>query len=239
MHITDVSIHPNKFPTKEYYPFNLELFHKTDNINFESPVTFFIGENGTGKTTLLKALANKCDIHIWQAHERTRYDYNPYENYFHTTISINWQNEPVPGSFFASQTFRHFTENLDEWASMDPKLLDYFGGESLVSKSHGQSLMAFFKSRYERTGIYLLDEPETALSPKSQIELLRILNHFTQNGNTQFIIATHSPILLACPGAKIYSFDEDVVKEIDYEQTEYFQVYKDFLNNRDHFLNGI
>ena len=239
MHLTTVSIHVEKFPTTEHYPFNLDLFHNTNILNFENPVTFFIGENGTGKSTLLKAMATKCGIYIWEAVERARYQYNPYEHLFYSALSIAWANGLVPGSFFASQTFRHFTQNLDEWASMDPKLLDYFGGKSLMDQSHGQSLMSFFKSRYERKGLYFLDEPETALSPKSQIELLRVLNHFSRNGNTQFIIATHSPILLACPGATIYSFDEKTVQTIEYEETQYYRIFRDFMANRELFLKDI
>jgi predicted ATPase len=97
--------------------------------------------------------------------------------------------------------------------------------------------MAFFRSRFKVKGLYLLDEPETALSAKKQIQLLKLLQDMTAQGHAQFIIATHSPILLACPNAKIYSFDYIPIKTIDYEQTEHYKIYKDFLNNREKFLN--
>jgi len=108
-----------------------------------------------------------------------------------------------------------------------------------MSQSHGQSLMSFFKARFKIKGIYFMDEPETALSPKTQLDLLKVLKDMSHAGHAQFVIATHSPILLACPGAKIYSFDNMPVKQIDYEETEQFQVYKDFMQDRNKFLDGI
>jgi predicted ATPase len=119
-------------------------------------------------------------------------------------MEVLWADSSVPGSYFSSEIFRIWVEALDEFASADPGVLRYFGGRSLVSQSQGESLLAFFRSRYSIRGLYLLDEPETALSPRSQIELIRILLKASMHGNAQFIIATHSPILLACPGAVIY-----------------------------------
>jgi predicted ATPase len=119
---------------------------------------------------------------------------------------------------------------------MDPGLIDYLGGKSLMSQSHGQSLMAFFTSRFKIKGIYFLDEPETALSPKSQLELLNLLEDMTRSDHAQFIIASHSPILLACPGAEILSFDENPVKQIDYKDTEHFRIYKEFMTDHRKFL---
>ena len=101
-----------------------------------------------------------------------------------------------------------------------------------MTQSHGQSLMSYFKTRYQIRGLYIVDEPETALSPKSQLELLRILHQMSQAGHAQFIIATHSPILLACLGAKIYSFDESPVKRIEYEDTQYYRIYKVTFKSR-------
>ena len=98
--------------------------------------------------------------------------------------------------------FKDFTHVLDEWAVSDPGQLEYFGGELLVTQSHGQSMMSYFRARYKIRGIYLLDEPETALSPKSQLELLDIINKNSLTGQAQFIIATHSPLLLACSWRK-------------------------------------
>jgi predicted ATPase len=120
---------------------------------------------------------------------------------------------------------------VEIWEADNPGQIDYFGGKSLVAQSHGQSIMSYFRSRYKIKGLYLMDEPETALSPKSQLQLLRLLQEMSSLGHAQFIIATHSPILLACPGSVIYSFDHCPVKAVHYEETEHFRVYKDFMEN--------
>jgi predicted ATPase len=231
MHVRSVTFHPQEYPTKDRYPFNLEIFHQTQDIEFDTPVSLFIGENGTGKSTLLEALANKCGIYIWRGPERRRYENNPYEELFFKYVSIEWVDGRVPGSFFGSSIFNNFTQILDEWASADPALLDLFGGRSLATQSHGQSILSFFRSRYKIKGLYLLDEPETALSPKSQIELLAILKEMGSKGHAQFIIATHSPILLACTGATIHSFDHVPIRKIEYEETELFKTYKKFMED--------
>ncbi|MCJ7772167.1 MAG: AAA family ATPase [Desulfobacterales bacterium] len=238
MHLLKLNLFPEKYPTLDQYPFNLDIFHKTKTIEFTSPVTFFAGENGTGKSTLLEAISLQCGVHIWKSEERARYTLNPYEDRLYQSMSVQWTNGSVPGSFFGSHIFQHFAQLLDEWAAGDPGLLKYFGGESLLTKSHGESLMSFFKARYKIKGIYFLDEPETALSPKSQIELLQILSSAMKSEHLQFVIATHSPILLACPEATIYSFDYLPVKKINYEQTEYYLVYKDFMEDRNKYIKG-
>ena len=237
MHLKKIDILPEKFPTVESYPFNLELFQQTRTVEFTTPVTFFIGENGTGKSTLLRALANKCGIYIWEFKDINKYKYNKYEQDLYKTISIEWSNGSVPGSFFSSEIFKDFSQILDEWAKGDSHILDYFGGESLMNQSHGQSIISYCRSRYKIKGLYLLDEPETALSPKSQIALLELLTKTSQQGHAQFIIATHSPILLACPGANILSFDHIPLKQIDYEETEHYRIYKDFMEDRNRYLN--
>jgi predicted ATPase len=238
MHVERVTFRSDQFPTEENYPFNLAVLRETSGIIFHSPVTFFIGENGTGKSTLLEALAHKCGIHIWSGMERKRFESNPYEEALHRFIAVQWTNGAVPGSFFSSGIFRNFAQSLDEWAAASSKILDYFGGKSLLTQSHGQSLMSFFKARYRIKGLYLLDEPETALSPKTQLELLTLLRDMSQAGHAQFIIATHSPILMACPGAHIYSFDSTPIKLVDYEDTEHYQVYKGFMEDRKRFLGN-
>ena len=237
MHLTKVTLNPEKYPTLEHYPFNLDLFQINQSITFTSPVTFFIGENGSGKSTLLEAITRKCGIYIWQGVLRPRFNASPYEKDLYKTIDVEWNNgKKVPGSFFGSQIFSNFTRILDEWLTMDPGLLEYFGGKSLMAQSHGQSLMAFFKSRLRLKGLYLLDEPETALSPKSQLMLLKLLREGCRSGNAQFIIATHSPILLACPGARILSFDETPVRQVAYENTDHYRIYKEFMAAPDNFL---
>ncbi len=236
MHLSHVRFHPEKYPTDKKYPLNLKIFHQTPEIKFNRPVTLFVGENGTGKSTLLEAMAKRCNIHIWRDAPMRRVDKNPYENLFYRFISIAWKNGPVPGSYFGSSIFEHFAKILDEWATMDPGQLEDFGGKSLISMSHGQSLMAFFENRYRIKGLYLLDEPETALSPKSQIRLLEIINQMSTAGHAQFIIATHSPLLLACRNAKIFSFDHIPIQPVEYEETHHYQIYKKFMEDKDQFL---
>jgi predicted ATPase len=237
-HLKEVKLLPDQYPTRNHYPFNINVLQQTRSIKFSSPVTFFIGENGSGKSTLLEALAHRCKIYIWRGIERTRCENNPFEEQLYLYIEVEWTDGLVPGSFFSSQIFRNFAQLLDEWEADNPGQIDYFGGKSLLTQSHGQSLMSFFKARYKIKGLYLLDEPETALSPKSQLQLLKLLQDMSALGHAQFIIATHSPILLACPGSVIYSFDHTPVKTVHYEDTEHYQIYKSFMENPGRYLKG-
>jgi predicted ATPase len=239
MHLKRVILHPETYPTGDCYPFSLPVFHDTECVVFGTPVTLFAGENGTGKSTLLEAIAHRCQIHIWRELERLRFEVNPYEKRFYDYISVEWANGRVPGSYFGSETFKDFAHILDEWAAADPGQLKYFGGKSLVTQSHGQSLMSYFESRYKIKGLYLLDEPETALSPKSQLRLLEILTRMGRAGHAQFIVATHSPILLACPDATIYSFDCSPLEPVCYEETSHYQIYAEFMKNRGQYLAGL
>lgn len=238
IHLLKVSLLVDQYPTDRYYPFNLDVLKRTPGLEFSSSVTFLIGENGTGKSTLLEALARRCGIHIWSGMETTRVDRNPYEQQLFLHLEVEWQNGIVPGSFFSSQIFRNFAQLLDIWEFDNPGQIDYFGGKSLLSQSHGQSLMSFFRSRYKLKGLYLLDEPETALSPKTQLDLLRLLQEMGNEGEAQFIIATHSPILMACPRGRIYTFDEIPVRTIDYHETEHYRIYKEFMEDPTRYLAG-
>jgi predicted ATPase len=231
-HIVSATLHHEKYPSDCHYPFTLPIFNQTKRILFEYPVTFFVGENGTGKSTLLEALALASDIHIWRKEEGARYQINRYEKQLYKYVSLEWANGRVPGSYFGSEIFNDFRRIVDSWAASDPGQLKCFGGKSLVTQSHGQSMMSYFRSRYKIKGIYFLDEPETALSPKSQLELLDVLRENGKSGHAQFIIATHSPILLAYENAKIYSFDNSPISVIEYQETEHYRIYKNFLIDR-------
>lgn len=238
IYLKQADILSNTFPNTDFYPFNLTIFQNTTHIPLNQDITFFIGENGSGKSTLLKALALKCRIHIWDNETHIRVKQNPYENDLYKSIDIQWKNSPVPGSFFSSRIFSDFSRNLEEWAINDAQMLNFFGGESLITQSHGQSLMSYFKSRYKIKGIYFLDEPETALSPASLIELLNLLTRLGSKGDAQFFIATHSPFLLACPDAKIYSFDNAEIESVKYQDTAYFKLYKKFMDHPEIFINN-
>ncbi|MGW8303589.1 MAG: AAA family ATPase, partial [Desulfobacterales bacterium] len=132
MHLKQVCIFPQKFPAHDCYPFNLDLFSQPRTIDVRHPVTFFVGENGTGKSTLLQAISQRCGIYIWRGQLRARFQYNPFETQFYKAVEVEWSQDTVPGSFFASEIFKNFAQIVDEWATMDPGLLKYFGGKSLM-----------------------------------------------------------------------------------------------------------
>jgi len=236
LHLKRVKFLSDQYPTENHYPFNIDALRQTQSITFSAPVTFFVGENGSGKSTLLEALAKRCQIYIWRGEDRTRAVINHYEETLFLYLEVEWTDGIVPGSFFSSQIFRNFAQLVDEWEADNPGQIDYFGGKSLLTQSHGQSIMSFFKSRYKIKGLYLLDEPETALSPKTQLELLKLLREMGRLGHAQFIIATHSPILLYCPNSVIYSFDHAPVKVIRYEDTDHYHIYKDFMKDPGRYL---
>ena len=231
-YLSSVTILSDKIPRLDAYPFNLSVVQSGGTLPLRTPVTYFVGENGSGKSTFLKSIANRCNIYRWQGMQRQRSFSNRYENALCNYLDISWSNGTVPGSYFDSEVFNNFAQILDEWAASDPGVLSYFGGESLMTKSHGQCNMTFFRNRFNRKGLYLLDEPETALSPRFQLEFLDLLRETAERGKAQYIISTHSPILLSHPGATIYSFDQSPVEEIAYEKTELYTVYKEFLNAR-------
>lgn len=230
MHLTKVAIDHSRFPTKDVHPFDLPILQRTDVIDLANPVTIFTGENGTGKSTLLKAICIRCNIHIWEGMHRPRYEINPHENMLHHALDIQWANGSVPGSFFSPELFRNYSQLVDTWAVNNPGILAYYGGESLITQSHGQSCMAFFKSMYKAKGLYFLDEPEAALSPKTQLELLTVLKEMSADGNAQFIISTHSPILMSCGLAGLYSFDHDRIERTSLKNTSHFKVYSNFFS---------
>lgn len=233
MHLKKVFIYRDKFPVVDRYPFNLAIFQKTPFLEFTSPVTFFVGENATGKSTLMQAMARRCGIYIWcEDSGRDRVENNPYEKQLVQAIDVEWTDHAVPGSFFGSDMFRNYAQIIDEWAKTDPGLLEYYGGKSLVSQSHGQSILSFFGACFKVKGLYFLDEPETGLSPASQLKLLDLLLQTSGQGHAQFIIATHSPILLSCPEATLYSFDTIPINRMNYKDSQHYHVFRDFFQNK-------
>ena len=231
MHLKNVRIYGDMFPAVDRYPFNIPILKKSDGVEFGKNVTLFAGENGTGKSTLLRAICMRCGIHIWDSDKRIRFEYNPYEDKLRDFIDVEWVSDSVKGTYFGSQIFESFARLLDEWAHNDPAQLEYFGGKSLLEQSHGQSLMSFFRARYKLKGLYFLDEPECALSPKTQLELKHLLEEYGREGLAQFVIATHSPILLSVEGSEVYSFDGEIIKPVDFRETSHYRIYKKFFEN--------
>ena len=229
MHLTSVRIHRERFPTRRHYPFNIPCLHGTGELRFQRPVVFFQGENGSGKSTLLEAIARKCGIHIWDRPRRHLAHNNPFETRLQHYLTATWSNGGVPGSLFRAETFRDLSDFLDDVALCDPGRLQIHGGQILNTLSHGQGILAYLSHRFRSPGLYLLDEPEAALSPSSQIELLNVLRRAEARGGAQFLITTHSPILLCYPGAQIMSFEPPRIREIAYHDTEHYRLYKQFM----------
>ncbi len=236
MYITQVKLHSEYYPTDRYYPFNIPTLRRTAALVLKKPVVFFVGENGSGKSTLLEALTRKCGVHIWdKVKRRAGYD-NPYADRLVDFIDVTWANGRVPGSLFRAETFEEMVDFLDDAALCDPGRLAYQGGHLLNTLSHGEGMLTYFQGRYHVKGLYFLDEPEAALSPTSQIKFLKMLQLLAASEQAQFIIATHSPILLAYPDAQIFSFDEEHIQEVTYEETAHYRIYKQFFADRRAYL---
>lgn len=238
MHITKVRINSDDYPTSRYYPFNIPALRETPILTFKKPVVFFVGENGSGKSTLLEAITKKCGVTIWDKPRRHVAHNNPYETRLADYVTVTWANGHVPGSLFRAETFRDFADFLDDVALCDPGRLKYHGGKILNTLSHGEAILTYFGGRFHIKGLYFLDEPEAALSPTAQVRFLRLLRRLEVEGHAQFIIATHSPILLAHPGAQIFSFDSSHIEEVSYEDTAHYRLYKQFFTDRRAFLEA-
>jgi predicted ATPase len=236
VYITEIEIQSEQYPTNSCYPFNVPTLRKAQKVTLNKPVVFFVGENGSGKSTLLEALCRKCGIHIWDKPKRHIAHENPYETRLSDYIDVTWANGRVTGSLFRAETFREFSDFIDDVALCDPGRLQYHGGRILNVLSHGQGILSYLATRYRIQGLYFLDEPEAALSPTSQIKFLRLLQGLSAQGHAQFIVATHSPILLALPDAQIYSFDPPQIAEVQYTETKHYRLYRQFLADPDAYL---
>lgn len=228
MHLAGLHLDAGRFPPADRYPFRLPVFRRPFDLDLNAGVIFFVGDNGAGKSTLLRALCRRAGVFIWGGFA----DLTPDEEAFLCALELRWSRGPVPGSFFSSETFFNFSQIADQDAAMH----EFFGPRAFGTQSHGQSLLSYFTARYRLPGLYFLDEPETALTPGGQLELLRLLQAMSRAGHAQFIIATHSPILLACPGAKLYRFDGPGIRPVEYRETEHYRFYRAFLENPAPFL---
>jgi len=240
MYLKSVAIDSDTFPINDQYPFNIPILHSTRRIEFTSPLTFFVGKNGSGKSAILDAIARKSGFLPWGGTKTHRVHDNPYETQLANHLKLTLQPRHSYGFHFRAEAFLNFAASLDDIILDDPARDYYFGGKSLNIVSHGESFLTFFKSySCQLDGLYLFDEPEAALSPHNQLEFARILLDFLQNGNggKQFIIATHSPIVMACPGAHILTFDAESVRPIDYKLTEHYKFYREFLTKPEEFFN--
>lgn len=155
-------------------------------------------------------------------------------------LILSWRQKPKDGYFFRAETFYNIANHLDYLErECGGKAYSSYGGKSLHDQSHGEGFFSFFKNRMNRGGFFILDEPEAALSPQRQLSLLVVIKQLCKDFNTQFIIATHSPILLAYPDATIYSCDGDHLKKVAYTETPHYQITKDFLNNPELYLKNL
>ena len=238
MHLLRVQIHGDRFPTGRIYPFDIPSIQGIQEFQLRKRIVFFVGENGSSKSTLLDAIARKCGIHVWDKPRRHLAHNNPFETRLKDYVSTQWSNGGVPGSVFRAETFQDLSDFLDDVALCDPGRLQYHGGQILNTLSHGEGILSYLSARCRVKGLYLLDEPEAALSPASQIQFLKVLRQLEDESSAQFIIATHSPILLAYPGAQILSFEPGGIREIEYEETAHYRLYRQFMLDPSAFIRA-
>jgi predicted ATPase len=206
-------------------------------LRLEKNVTFFVGENGTGKSTLLEAIANKCNFNLQGGNRNHLYNIEEEQMPLAQVMKLGWSIKTAYGFFMRAESYFNFANYIDELAKEFPRTLDAYGGRSLHEQSHGESFLSLFTHKFDN-GIFLLDEPEAALSPQRQLTFLSIINELEKLGVAQFIIATHSPILLSYPGAQILNFDDNI-NPIEYQDTEHYKLTKNFLNNPEAYLRHL
>lgn len=233
MFLKKVTLLRDQIPHPNQYPFTIPAIQELDSMRFKTPISFFVGENGTGKSTLLEGIAANIGFNPAGGSRSNMYEVDASESQLGDYLRLSWLPKISNGFFFRAETFYHFAsylEKVDETGFRD------YGGKSLHQQSHGESFLSLFSNRFHGKAIYLLDEPEAALSPARQLTFLRVMHDLTKQKNVQMIIATHSPILLGFPNAQIFSFDENQIREVSYEMTEHYSIMKYFLHNREKML---
>jgi predicted ATPase len=231
----------DKVRSFDRYPYTLPAIAKLDKITFHPAVTFLIGENGAGKSTLLEALAVAWGFNPEGGSHNFRFSTRA----SHSSLSdclrlVKGIHRPKDGFFLRAESFFNVAteiERLDD-APGGPPLIDSYGGRSLHEQSHGESFFTLLMDRFRGQGLYLLDEPEAALSPTRQMAMISRMHQLVTD-HSQFIIATHSPIIMAYPNAQILWVNEEGIQPVEYTETEHYSVTKDFLNRYERFLKEL
>ncbi|MBE6996346.1 MAG: ABC transporter ATP-binding protein [Ruminococcaceae bacterium] len=215
------------------YPFNIpavRFLRGTDNLPIEKPVTFFVGENGTGKSTLIEAIAIAMGFNSEGGSRDFFFSTQDTHSDLCDHLTISKFVCPKDGFFLRAESFYNTASYLDENSTMQR-----YGGVSFHEQSHGESFLALAMNRFEGNGLYILDEPEAALSPQRLMSLMIIIDELVKN-NSQFIIATHSPILMAYPNADILEFSEAGIRKVGYRETEHYKITKQFIDTPERMI---
>lgn len=207
-------------------------------LTLERPVTFFVGENGSGKSTLLEAIAVAYGFNPEGGTKNFSFSTEDSHSGLWKALTLVKRGFAADGFFLRAESFYNaasYIDRLDREPSFGPPLIGSYGGVSLHRRSHGESFLALVQHRFGGHGVYLLDEPEAALSPARQLTLLAQLDDLVKR-ESQFIIATHSPILMAFPGAEILEFSENGIRPAAYRETEHYQITRRFLEDPERML---
>jgi predicted ATPase len=229
----------DRVPSFSRFPYSLPALRGLERLPFHPTVTFLVGENGTGKSTLLEALALSLRLNP----EGGSRNFNFATRASHSSldeclrVARTWRH-PRDSYFLRAESFYNVATEIERLDEGSGELLGAYGGRSLHEQSHGESFFALFRKRFRPPGLYLMDEPEAALSPKRQLEFLVVLHAHCKQGS-QFVIATHSPIIMAYPDACIHVLGEEGIREVPYQETEHYLVTRGFLSNPQRTLSGL
>jgi len=229
-----------RIPDPNRFPYNLPAIRGLETMAFHPKVTFLVGENGSGKSTLLEAIAVASGLNPEGGSRNfnfaTRASHSPLDG----CLRLAKVAGRLPGDsyFLRAESFYNVAseiERLDREGD-GPRIIDAYGGTSLHEQSHGESFFALFEHRFGDNGLYLMDEPEAALSPNRQLQFLALLHDYLRRGG-QFVIATHSPIIMAYPDATIYLLDGDRVRQVAYTDIDHYAITRGFLSNPKRMLS--
>ncbi len=217
----------------------IKYLKKEKELSFSSNVTFFVGENGTGKSTLLEAIAVAYGFNAEGGSINFTFSTNDTHSSLYENIEIAKRKFAKDGFFLRAESLYNVATNIDEMdkaPSFDPFVIESYGGVSLHRQSHGESFLSIVQNRFFGGGIYILDEPEAALSPNRILTLMSEMNELIKK-DSQFIIATHSPLLMAFPNAQILEFSKEGIKSVSYKETEHYKITKSFLDDPEKMLH--
>lgn len=228
--IKKISLEREKIRSFDNYPFNIEVIKNMENIYFKKPVTFLVGENGTGKSTLIEAIAVALGLNAEGGTENFKFSTKNTTSELSDYLTVSTYNRAKTKFFLRAESFYNFSSEVERLVEEDEfySLYRSYGG-NLHKCSHGESFLKLVKNRFSDHGLYILDEPEAALSPERQMSLLCLIDDLVKQGS-QFIIATHSPILISYRDGEILDLNHNLETK-DYKDTNIFQTYKMYLDN--------